>query len=86
VNEILLNGSVAKEDEGRLLTQCERILARLRQGSVTNDELIIKFGCRKYTSRINELRDAGYQIRATRLTGGLWRYELVVKAEQLKLL
>jgi len=44
----------------RLTGQNGRILARLRQGPATNDELARI--ARKYTSRISDLRKAGHSI------------------------
>lgn len=49
----------AKESK-RLSKQCQAILARLRQGRSTNRELSEL--SLKYTSRISDLRKAGYQI------------------------
>lgn len=45
----------------RLSRQCRAILERLRRGTATNSELsTISL---KYTSRISELREAGYNVR-----------------------
>lgn len=54
----------------RLTGQNGRILARLRQGPATNDELARL--ARKYTSRISDLRKDGHVITCTdqdRVTG-----------------
>lgn len=61
----------------RLSQQCERILARLRQGPATNRELAEL--ALKYTGRISELKAAGHRVECfeqDRLTG-LTRYRLV---------
>ncbi len=58
----------------RLTGQNAAILARLRLGPATNAELA---GLSlKYTSRVSDLRRAGYRVRCVRLDGGLTRYEL----------
>lgn len=44
----------------RLAGQCLKIYERLRQGPATNDELSVI--SRKYTSRISDIRQAGYPI------------------------
>ena len=68
---------VAAQDITRLTGQNAAILRRLRAGPATNDELI---GIsRKYTSRISDLRAAGFVIEATRLGGGLFEYRLEVR-------
>jgi hypothetical protein len=62
------------DDKPRLSGQNLRILERLRHGPVTNDELS-RFA-RKYTSRISDLRAAGYTITCERAEGGLTWYRL----------
>jgi len=52
---------LAAEEKPRLCGQNGAILARLRQGPATNDELSRL--ARKYTSRISDLRQAGYDVR-----------------------
>jgi hypothetical protein len=60
----------------RFRGQCARILERLRQGPLTDDEL--SRISRKYTGRISELRQAGYNIPPPKdLGGGLTEYRLV---------
>ena len=65
---------------GRLESQCRRILELLRERGnegVTNYELAgIAL---KYTSRISDLRDAGYRILATCEDSirGVYRYHLL---------
>lgn len=66
--------SALPADVPRLAGQNAAILARLRQGPATNDELI-KIS-RKYTSRISDLRTAGHRIVCGRLGGGLTEYRL----------
>ena len=61
-----------------LLTQCERVLARLQRGPATNADFA-NMRILRYSARIHELRDAGHDIRWTAVKGkpGLTRYELV---------
>lgn len=56
----IIDKTVTKEEAQRLHGQCERILDRLRKGAATNDDLA-KIA-RKYTSRISDIRKAGYEI------------------------
>lgn len=66
--------STSPSDVPRLTGQNKRILERLREGPATNVEL-----CEialKYTSRISDLRKAGYRITNTREAGGVTRYEM----------
>jgi hypothetical protein len=59
----------------RLATQNQQILARLKRGPATNVELAgISL---KYTSRISDLREAGYSIPPPeRVKGGVTIYKL----------
>lgn len=66
--------NVAARDITRLTGQNAAILRRLRQGPATNDELIRI--SRKYTSRISDLRAAGFVIVCERQGGGLTTYTL----------
>lgn len=66
--------SAPTEDTPRLTGQNAAILRRLRQGTASNFELAAI--SLKYTSRINDLRNAGYRIEAERGSGGVWIYEL----------
>jgi hypothetical protein len=52
--------SVHPDEKPRLSKQCQAILDLLRQRPATNDELSRM--ARKYTSRISDLRAAGYVI------------------------
>lgn len=66
---------VDRRDVPRLSRQCALIVERLRRGPATNDELSAI--ARKYTSRISDIRAAGFEIpEPTRLGGGLTRYTL----------
>lgn len=47
-------------EKRRLAGQCLKIYQRLQQGPATNDELSAI--SRKYTSRISDIRQAGYPI------------------------
>lgn len=62
-------------DLPRLTGQNATILRMLRESPRTNDELAAI--SRKYTSRISDIRAAGYCIQATRLKGGLFLYTLI---------
>lgn len=65
----------------RLTGQNARILARLKQGPATARELAAL--SLKYTSRISDLRDAGYNIPApAKAPNGLSTYYLVKPAPQ----
>lgn len=69
----------ASAEQRRLSRQCKTILQRLMDAGdagVTNDELSVI--ARKYTSRLSDLRKAGYQIECfdqDRRTG-ICRYRL----------
>lgn len=62
-------------DVSRLSAQCAEILRRLAQGPATNRELATV--ALKYTSRVSDLREAGWDIACDRLDGGLTRYQLL---------
>ena len=62
-------------DKPRLAGQNSEMLAMLRRGPKTNAAFQLA-GMLKYTSRISDLRKAGYKITATRLSGGLFLYTL----------
>ena len=66
--------NVFQLDRPRLQGQNAAILDRLMKGPATNDELIRL--SRKYTSRVSDLRKAGYRIRCHRGDGGLNTYVL----------
>ena len=75
--EILLNPSVAPQDEARLSKQCIRLLDRLRQGPMTNMQAVTELRILNLTARVSECRDAGYRIPAPkRVDGGLFLYSL----------
>lgn len=63
-------------EQSRLSKQCYQILELLRQGPATNVQLAgIAL---KYTSRISDLRKAGYDVRVTsrNRTTGVTVYQL----------
>jgi hypothetical protein len=62
------------EDVPRLSGQNAVILARLRSGPATNNEMAEL--SLKYTSRISDLRAAGYTVTCERLHRGLTVYRL----------
>jgi hypothetical protein len=66
--------NVMEADKPRLSSQNSAILERLKRGPATNDELIRL--SRKYTSRISDLREAGFKINCKRGVGGLNTYTL----------
>lgn len=69
--------NVAPAEAPRLAKQCALVLARLNAGPATNDELAAI--SRKYTSRISDLREAGFDIQCydrNYKTGVCW-YRLV---------
>lgn len=63
---------------GRNLGEQARAILRAisEKPGILNYELV-SFAL-KYSSRISELRSAGYNIVATRVTKGTWSYRLVV--------
>jgi hypothetical protein len=67
---------VAAQDVPRLSGQNKAILALLRSRAQTNVELAVV--SLKYTSRVSDLRAAGYKISCERLCGvaGVWLYRL----------
>lgn len=56
--------NVHAEDVPRLSQQCHDILAMLRKGPATSHQLAMV--ALKYTSRISDLRAAGYDVRCRR--------------------
>ena len=70
--------NVPSQDRARLSAQCQRILARLQQGSATRRELTqIALNA---TARLSELRMAGYDVQVVeRHPSGLTVYALVNK-------
>jgi hypothetical protein len=66
---------VSDDDRPRMSDQCVAIFNRLRHGPANNTELATI--ALKYTSRISDLRAAGYNVVCDRLGGGLTSYRLV---------
>ena len=66
--------NVVAVDQPRLRGQNGLILERLRRGPATNDELARI--SRKYTSRVSDIRKAGYEVTCERKSGGLTVYRL----------
>jgi hypothetical protein len=62
------------QDEQRLTGQNKLVLDALKDGPKTNQQLA--FFSLKYTSRISDLRAAGYVVECERLQGGLTLYRL----------
>ena len=70
---------VQSQDRPRLRGQNATILARLKRGPATNAELAgISL---KYTSRISDIRAAGYCVTCERGENGLNVYRLEVRGE-----
>jgi len=65
-------------DRPRLTGQNARLLAMLEQGPTTNREMMLA-GLLKYTSRISDLRAAGYRIVCEQLGGGVSEYRLTTR-------
>ena len=63
------------EDKPRLNRQCHAILARLREGTASNTQLVTI--ALRYSARIKELRDHGYAIEMKRGNGGVNYYHLL---------
>lgn len=52
------------------MTQCERIIRHLQDvGSLTQTEAFMEYGIGRLSSRICELRAAGYPIKSEYVTG-----------------
>lgn len=66
--------NIDTRDTARVSGQNALILAELRRGPTTNTALAEL--SLKYTSRISDLRAAGFTIECKRLQGGLTVYEL----------
>lgn len=66
-----------RAEHKRLSRQCEAMLARLKEGPTSNGELA-RFSL-KYTSRLSDLRAAGYDIRilSRNTKSGVTVYRLV---------
>lgn len=60
----------------RMGSQNHVLLNELRNRPLTNFEIIRIVGCLKYTSRISDLRAAGYEVIAKNEGGGTWTYYL----------
>ena len=71
-----VNVSVDKRDRARLSAQCVALLERLACGPATNVELMVELRILNLTARASECRQAGYDVRAERVKGGVWRYEV----------
>lgn len=77
MTQISLNWSVPSVDRVRLRGQNLAIYERLKRGTATNVELAAI--SLKYTSRVDDLRKSGIDVRATRESGGVWSYRLETK-------
>jgi hypothetical protein len=69
-----IDPNVRVSDAKRLSGQNAAILARLRRGPATNVELAAL--SLKYTSRVSDMRAAGYSIKCTFGPGGVNTYQL----------
>lgn len=80
--DVPLNSTVHPEEAHRLASQSISIVRRLRQGTATNIELSAI--ALRYSARINELRNRGYEIAIVdrnRLTG-VNVYELIKETDE----
>lgn len=73
---------VAEADKPRLSGQCAAILAMLEAGPRTNAELAAV--SLKYTSRVSDIRAAGYDVTCQRLDGGTTLYRLGGRSDGTK--
>jgi hypothetical protein len=73
---VSVNASVAPEDVDRLESQQDRLLARLRVSPVTNIEAMETLRIFNLSARTSELRKAGFNVIAKRLSKGVWEYSL----------
>lgn len=73
---LVLNPSVDPRDESRLSAQCSRLLDALRKGPLTNVAAMERLRIFNLSARTSELRQAGYEITATRIGNGLFEYTL----------
>ena len=60
--------------ETKTMTQKERILSRLEDGSATSVDL--NSICYRYGARIADLRKEGYEIYTSYVKPGVFKYEL----------
>ena len=67
-----------------MVTQCDKILERLQQGSVTNIELNRDI-CFRYGARIMDLREQGYNIKSKHIKGSIWEFSLITEPVQMSL-
>ncbi len=73
---IPVNRSVPAEDVPRISRQCRALLSRLQAGPLTNMAAVTELRILNATARFSELRQAGYDVRAVRISGGLFSYSL----------
>ena len=66
---------IMPNDAERLGGQCAKMLTMLRARPQLNSALVAI--ANKYTSRISDLRALGFEIKCTRVEGGLTLYTLV---------
>lgn len=69
-----IDPNIDERDVPRVTGQALAILERLREGPATNHELASM--SLKYSGRVSDLRAAGYEINAKRMSGGVWVYRL----------
>lgn len=74
---IAVNKTVEPCDVARLSKQCRKLLERLQRGPLTNMDAVTELRILNLTARVSEIRQAGYDVRATRVDGGLFSYSLV---------
>ncbi len=67
------------------MTKCEALLSLLSDGRWHSQQEVLEAAGYRYTGRVKNLRDAGYEIESWHVQGSEWRFRLVVKPRQLVL-
>lgn len=67
---------------GKRSAKCEAVLAALRDGPKTGDQLIEWTGSHRFGARIKDLRDHGFVILSTPLGGWRWLYSLMAERKE----
>ncbi|MEI7632119.1 MAG: hypothetical protein WCJ60_02250 [bacterium] len=70
--------SLAKPSQGTRIIRALKIAGN--QGITSTDMIVM--GIYKYSSRIAELRQDGWNVVATRIKGSLWQYHLIEEREE----
>lgn len=78
-NPTAIAAAVELRESGRDVNHRDRILALLRDGPKTGNELAEV--TRRYSARIKELRTAGHRILSVNLGGGTWLFKLLYEVQ-----